>query len=170
MYQLGWLPINDLLHLARIHGDTIPGNSVTQDFHPIQPEFTFREFGIEFVISQSLQDNTKMLRMLDFALGINENIIDEDRYELIQLIHEDRVHKVHEVGRCIGETKRHHQKFIKTVSGGESCLWNVTRSNLNLMVARSKIDLGKDFGTSQLIKEHINAEQWIFILDCHRIE
>jgi hypothetical protein len=38
------------------------------------------------------------------------------------------------------------------------------------MIARSKIDLGKDFGTSQLIKEDINAGQRIFILDCHRIE
>jgi uncharacterized protein (DUF4213/DUF364 family) len=62
---------------------------VTQKLHTIQPELTFREFGIEFVISQSLQDVTKMLRMLDFALGINENILDEDHYELVQLIHED---------------------------------------------------------------------------------
>jgi hypothetical protein len=38
------------------------------------------------------------------------------------------------------------------------------------MIARSKIDLGKDFGTSQLIKENINAGQLIFILDGHRIE
>jgi hypothetical protein len=38
------------------------------------------------------------------------------------------------------------------------------------MIARSKIDLGKHFGTSQLIKEDINAGQRIFILDCHRIE
>jgi hypothetical protein len=38
------------------------------------------------------------------------------------------------------------------------------------MIARSKIDRGKYFGTSQLIKENINAGQGIFILDCHRIE
>jgi hypothetical protein len=38
------------------------------------------------------------------------------------------------------------------------------------MIARSKIDLGKDSGTSQLIKEHINAGQRIFILDCHCVE
>jgi hypothetical protein len=38
------------------------------------------------------------------------------------------------------------------------------------MIARSKINLGKDFGTSQLIKENINAGQRIFILNCHRIE
>jgi uncharacterized protein with PIN domain len=62
---------------------------VTQEFHTIQPELIFRELSIEFVISQSLQDNTKMLRMLGFALGINENIIDEDHYELVQFIHED---------------------------------------------------------------------------------
>jgi hypothetical protein len=30
-----------------------------------------------------------MLRMLGFALGINENIIDEDYYELVRFIHED---------------------------------------------------------------------------------
>jgi hypothetical protein len=89
MHRLGWLPIQNLLHFARIHGDTLFGNSVTQKLHTIQPELTFREFGIEFVISQSLQDNTKMLRMLGFTLGINENIIDEDHYELVQLIHED---------------------------------------------------------------------------------
>jgi hypothetical protein len=88
MYLIGWLPIQDLLHFARIHGDTILGNSVTQKLHTIQPEFRFREFGIEFVISQLLQDNTKMLRMLGFAFGIYESIIDEDHYELVQFIHE----------------------------------------------------------------------------------
>jgi hypothetical protein len=38
------------------------------------------------------------------------------------------------------------------------------------VIDRSKIDLEKDFGTSQLIKENINAGQQILILDCHRIE
>jgi hypothetical protein len=38
------------------------------------------------------------------------------------------------------------------------------------MIARPKIDHGKDFGTSQLVKENINAGQRIFILYCHRIE
>jgi hypothetical protein len=87
MYRLRWLPIHDLLHFARIHGDTILGISVTQEFHTIQPELTFRELSIEFVIPQSLQDNTKMLRMLGFAL--NENIINEDHYELVQFNHEE---------------------------------------------------------------------------------
>jgi hypothetical protein len=62
---------------------------VTQKLHTIEPEFTFREFGIEFVISQLLQDNTKMLRMLGFAFGIYENIINENHHELVQFVHED---------------------------------------------------------------------------------
>jgi hypothetical protein len=89
MHRLGWLPILDLLHFARIYGDTILGNSVTQELHTIQPEFTFREFGREFVIPQMLQDNMKMLCMLGFILGINEGIINEYHYELVQFIHED---------------------------------------------------------------------------------
>jgi hypothetical protein len=54
MYRLGWLPIHDLLHFARIHEDTILGKSVTQEFHTIQLEFTFRELSKEFVIPQVL--------------------------------------------------------------------------------------------------------------------
>jgi hypothetical protein len=30
-----------------------------------------------------------MLRMLGFTLGINENIVDEDHYELVQFVHEN---------------------------------------------------------------------------------
>jgi uncharacterized protein with PIN domain len=60
---------------------------VTQKLNTIQTELTFAELSIEFVISQSLQDNTKMLRMLGFALGINEDVINEDHYELVQFIH-----------------------------------------------------------------------------------
>jgi hypothetical protein len=30
-----------------------------------------------------------MLRILGFALGVNEDIIDEDHYELVRFIHED---------------------------------------------------------------------------------
>jgi hypothetical protein len=89
MYRLGWLPIHDLLQFDRIHRDTILGNSVTQELHTIQLEFTFKEFGIEFVILQVLQNNKKMFRMLGFILGIDKDIINEYHYQLVQFIHED---------------------------------------------------------------------------------
>jgi hypothetical protein len=89
MYRLGWLPIHDPLHFARIHGDTILGNIVTQEFHTIQLEFTFGEFSIKLVISQTLQNDPKMFRVLFFIFGKIKDIINEDHHELVQLIHED---------------------------------------------------------------------------------
>jgi hypothetical protein len=38
------------------------------------------------------------------------------------------------------------------------------------MVARAKVYLGEHFGSHQLIKQNINAGQWVFVLDGHRIE
>jgi hypothetical protein len=89
MHRLARFPIHDLLNFARIHENTILGNSVTQEFLTIQPEFTFGEFSIELVISQTLPNNMKVFRMLCFILAINEDIINEYHYELVQLIHED---------------------------------------------------------------------------------
>jgi hypothetical protein len=37
--------------------------------------------------------------------------------------------------------------------------------DLDLMITRTKIDLGEDLSTSKLIKKNIDAGQWIFILD-----
>jgi hypothetical protein len=38
------------------------------------------------------------------------------------------------------------------------------------MVTRSKIDLGKDFSTGELIEKNIDARQWIFVLDSDGIQ
>jgi hypothetical protein len=38
------------------------------------------------------------------------------------------------------------------------------------MVARAKVYLGEYLGSHQLIKQNINAGQWLFVLDSHRIE
>jgi hypothetical protein len=38
------------------------------------------------------------------------------------------------------------------------------------MITRPKINFGKDLGFSQLIKQHINAGQGVFIFDDDRIE
>jgi hypothetical protein len=53
---------------------------------------------------------------------------------------------------------------------GESSFRNVTRSNFDLVVTRTKIDLGENFGSSQLIKKNINSRKRIFVLDGYCIE
>jgi hypothetical protein len=108
VYGHGWFSVHHLLYLARIHRYAFFGNSVSQELHTIEPEFAFGEFSIEFVISQMLQNNSNMFDMFFHILGIDQDIIDKNYYELVKLSLEYRVHEIHEVGWGIGETKRHH--------------------------------------------------------------
>jgi hypothetical protein len=107
VYGLRRFPIHHLLDFARIHGDTILGNSVPQEFHTLQPEFTFGELSIKLMITQMLKDNSEMFGMLLLVFGIDKDIIDKDHYEFVELRHKHGVHEVHEVGWGIRETKGH---------------------------------------------------------------
>jgi hypothetical protein len=93
------------------------------------------------MISQKLKDNSEVSGMFFLAFGIDENIIDKDHDEFIELCHVHGVHEVHEVGWGIRETKRHHQELVKTIMSGESGFRNVTRSNLDLVITRTKDNL-----------------------------
>jgi hypothetical protein len=170
VYGLGRFPIHHLLDFARIYGDTILGNSVAQKFHTIQPEFTLGELSVKLMISQTLKDNSEMFGMVLLVFGIDKDIIDEDHYEFVELCHKHGVHEIHEVGWGICETKRHHQELVKTITSGESSFRNVTRSNFDFMITRTKIDLGENFGSSQLIKKNIDSGKRIFVLDGYCIE
>jgi hypothetical protein len=61
---------------------------VTQEFNFLQPEFTFRQFGIQLMVTQSLKYGMQMFSVLSFILGINQNIINENHYKFVQLWHE----------------------------------------------------------------------------------
>jgi hypothetical protein len=170
VYGLGWFPIQHLLNFARIYRDTILGNGVPQEFHTFQLEFTFGELFIKLMISQTLKDNSEVFGMFFIVFRVDEDIIDKDHYEFVKLHHKHGVHEVHEVGWGIRETKRHHQELVKTVTSGESGFRNVIRLNLDLMITRTKIDLGENFGSSQLIKKNIDSGKRIFVLDGYCIE
>jgi hypothetical protein len=71
----------------------------------LQPESTLAEFGIELIVSKSLQNNAEMSCMLFFTLGIYQDVIDKDNDKLVQLRHEYKVYQVHEMCRSIGESK-----------------------------------------------------------------
>jgi hypothetical protein len=120
---------------------------MTQEFYGIKPEFTFREFGIQMVISQTLQNNMKLFSMIFKVFGIDQNIVDKNNDEFIEFRHEDRVHEIHEICRCIGKTKGHNQIFIESISGGESYFGNITWPNLDLMISRAKVNFGEYFGS-----------------------
>jgi hypothetical protein len=122
------------------------------------------------MISQSLKDNSEVFGMLFLAFGIDENIIDKDHDKFVELRHEHGVHEVHEVGGGISESERHDQELVKTITSGKSGFRNIARSNLDLVVARTKVDLRKDFGTSQLVKKNIDSRKRVFVFDGDCIE
>jgi hypothetical protein len=43
---------------------------MSQKFNGIQPKFTFGEFGIQVVVSQSLKNNMEMFRMIFRIFGM----------------------------------------------------------------------------------------------------
>jgi hypothetical protein len=61
------------------------------------------------------------------------------------------------VRRGIGQAEGHNKILIETVSYGESSFWNIFWANFNLMITRPQINLGKDFGFRQLIKQDVDA-------------
>jgi hypothetical protein len=108
--------------------------------------------------------------MLFFTLGIDQDVINEDHDKLVQLWYEYEVHQVHEMCKSIGEPKRHNQILIQPVPGGEKGLRNIFRVDFDLVITRTKIDLGKDLCTVKLIEKNVDAGQWIFILNGEDIQ
>jgi hypothetical protein len=106
-----------------------------------------------------------MLPMLFFTLGIDQDVVDEYHDKLVQLRHEYGVYQVHEMCRSIGESKQHNQILVQPIPGGEGSLRNVFQTDFDLMITRTKIDLGKDFSTSKLIEKNVDVRQRIFILE-----
>jgi hypothetical protein len=50
--------------------------------HFLQPECTLAELGIELMVVKSLQDNTKMLLILFFIVGVDQDVTNEDHDKL----------------------------------------------------------------------------------------
>ena len=102
--------------------------------------------------------------MLLFCLGINKYVVYEDHNELIQIVHEDLIHEVHEITGSICQTEGHYGVLKQSVTGGESGLKDIRVSNLKLMISRPKVNLGENSGSVHLIKQIFNLGKMVLIL------
>jgi hypothetical protein len=91
----------------------------------LQPKITLAKLGIQLMLSQLLQHKPQMLLMLLLILGVNQDVINEHHNKLIQILHKNFVHQIHELGRCIGQSKRHDCVLIESISSGECSLRNI---------------------------------------------
>jgi hypothetical protein len=138
---------------------------MSKKWNLLQPESTLAELDIELMVSKSLQNNSEMLLMLFFTLGIDQDVINEDHDKLVQLRHEHIVHQVHEMCRSIGESKWHNKILVQPIPDREGSLRDIFWMNLDLMITWMEIDLGKDSCTGKLIKENVDVGQWILVLN-----
>ena len=63
-------------------------DSVTQKFDTSQPEFTFGEFGIQLMISETLKHHTQMLLVASLIFGIDQYIVNENHDKFVKFRHE----------------------------------------------------------------------------------
>jgi hypothetical protein len=59
-----------------------------------------------------------MFLMITIILGIDQDVVDEYHDELIKILYKHLVHQIHEVGRCIGQAKRHDSCWGPSSSEG----------------------------------------------------
>src|SRR6185295_3547159 len=107
---------------------------MTKKRYIFKPKLTFAKLGIKTMLSKLLEDNMNMTSMIFLGLGIDKNIINEDNHKDIKFFHEDAIHQIHEVSRCIGEAEGHDSEFIETISSRKSCFWNIFFPDLDLMI------------------------------------
>jgi hypothetical protein len=122
------------------------------------------------MVSKFLPCQTEMFFGFFFALGVNQYIIDEHYDELVQVFHKVLIHQIHKVGWAFNQSKIHHRLLVWVIPQSEGRLWNVTFSCLQLILSRSKIDLGEHTCTTVLIKQIINHRQWVLVLDKNLIQ
>ena len=122
------------------------------------------------MLTQAHQHYTQMLYMLLFIARVYQDIINEDHHKLVQFGHEHQIHEIHEVSRCIRKNEGHDKILIQSIPRRESCLSYIFRTDLDLMLPRSQINLGEYLSFRQLIKQDINVRKRVFILDGHRIQ
>ena len=111
-----------------------------------------------------------MFFMLLLCSRIDENIIYENNYKLIQIRSKDSVHIIHKNSRGISQSKRHHGKLIMPIPCSKSRFGYILLLHSYLMISRSQIDLREHSCTSQLVHKVIYPRQRILVLNRHFVQ
>ena len=102
--------------------------------------------------------------MLNPCFTIDVDIIKEYQNEVPQVGPEYFIHQCPKCGRSISEEKGHDQKIIVAIMCGEIHFRDIILMNLNLVIPRTKIQLGEKMSTMELIQKLINNRNWKFII------
>ena len=108
--------------------------------------------------------------MFSLVLAVNEDVVEEHHYEVVQQRAEDALHQVHEGCRCVGQPEGQHQELEVTVAGAERGLVDVRVVDANLPVAGAKVNLAETLRAVQAVEQLVDARQRVLVLDRRRVE
>ena len=89
-------PIENSLNSFRVDGNTILGDDMPKIGYFGEPEFTLGILSIQLMLSKLFQHKTKMFSMFFLVLGKYKDIVQINHDELVEVIHEYRVHQKRE--------------------------------------------------------------------------
>ena len=124
---------------------------MTKVFDFTYGEVALFEFTILFVLVQSHHDTEHMAEVIFDRGGVYQNVIKVYDHEVIEPIIKQGIHSGLESGWGIGESKRHDDKLICTITGSEGGFVFVTKADGYLVVATVQIKLRKPLGTDKAI-------------------
>ena len=107
------------------------------------------------MIIEKLQYKIHMLDMLNPCFTVDEDIIKEDQNGVSQVGPKYFIHECLECGRGICESKWQDQKFIMAIMCVESCFRDIICMDQNLVIPKTKVQLGEKISTMNLIKNFI---------------
>jgi hypothetical protein len=76
------------------------------------PKFALLKLSVQLVFFQLLEHLLKMLHILFHGVVIDQNVVYVDDHKIIKPLSENVIHEGAKCGRCIRESKRHHQELI----------------------------------------------------------
>jgi hypothetical protein len=116
---------------------------------------------------ESSEDDPEVTLMVFAVLGVDKDVINEDYDKLIQLFHNYLIQEVHEKGRCVRQSERHHCELILSVPGDKCSLLNICFLDSQMVITRPQVYLGEVFGPLKLVEEVVDSREWILVFYCN---
>ena len=79
------------------------------------------------------------------------------------------VHRSLEGGRCIGQSKRHDEKFVVPFMCSKCSLLHINRFDAQLMVSRTQVQFREDLSTVKLVQQLVDRWDWEMVFNSHDV-
>jgi hypothetical protein len=144
--------------------DASGGDDEPEVFNSVCMEGTLRDFGVKVPFAKALEYATDGVMMLVGQIGEDEYIVEIYYDEQVNHVMERVVHKVLELRWSVGCAHWHYEPFIGAVSHLECCEPLMSLSDLNVVVAITKVDFGINRGMAKSIEEFVDEGEGIVAL------